>query len=209
MWLVAMLLRDRSITGRRRCGEGKQTSIKEINFAGLLVRCREGFLETCVTFTEFITTSLLGLDALLANSFTAPAGGYKEMVVQRKWNFLRIARNRVTTSNSCRSRVKLLIIIIRIVIGSTRPAFVCHSFSASTVCGDSNRVEAVGPWNGRSIRHSRWRVRATSSAGTACGHAIGRKFTSADVVGKRGRRSVDAIRRREGSGRRWWAESRR
>ena len=40
-------------------GKEKQTSIKEIDFAGLLVRGREGFLEACVTFSEFITSSLL------------------------------------------------------------------------------------------------------------------------------------------------------
>jgi hypothetical protein len=35
------------------------SSIKEIDFAGLLVRSREGFLETCVTFPELVAASLL------------------------------------------------------------------------------------------------------------------------------------------------------
>jgi hypothetical protein len=34
-------------------------SIKEIDFAGLLVRCRQGFLEACVTFPELVASSLL------------------------------------------------------------------------------------------------------------------------------------------------------
>jgi hypothetical protein len=34
-------------------------SIKEIHFAGLLVRRRESFLETCVTFPKLVASSLL------------------------------------------------------------------------------------------------------------------------------------------------------
>lgn len=81
IWLVANLLRNRSIIRRWWWGKGKQTSIKEINFASLLVRSREGFLETCITFPELVTSSLFWLDTLLANGFTAPNRDYKEMVV--------------------------------------------------------------------------------------------------------------------------------
>jgi hypothetical protein len=33
-------------------------SIKEIDFAGLLIRRREGFLETCITFPELVASPL-------------------------------------------------------------------------------------------------------------------------------------------------------
>jgi hypothetical protein len=55
--------------------EEKRTSIKEIDFAGLLVRSRESFLETCITFSKLVASSLLRLDALLANSLAAPEHG--------------------------------------------------------------------------------------------------------------------------------------
>ena len=90
----------------------KQTSIKEIDFAGLLVRCRAGFLETCITFPKLVTSSLLRLDALLANGFTAPKYRLLRDGLTGKRNFLRISGNRVTTSTSRWSRVKFLIIIV-------------------------------------------------------------------------------------------------
>ena len=46
-------------------------AVKDGYFACLLVRRREGFLEASVPFPEFVASSLLGLDALLANSFAA------------------------------------------------------------------------------------------------------------------------------------------
>jgi len=69
MWLVA---RTRV---SYRLGEKSQTvltSIKKGNLGSLLVRGGKGLLETRVAFPELVTTTLLRLDALLANGFAAP-----------------------------------------------------------------------------------------------------------------------------------------
>jgi len=47
------------------------TAVKDGNFACLLVGGREGFLETGIPFPELVASSLLGLDALLADCFAA------------------------------------------------------------------------------------------------------------------------------------------
>ena len=51
----------------------KLTAIEQRNFARLLVERGEGLLEACVTVSKLVTSSLLRLDALLADGLTAPA----------------------------------------------------------------------------------------------------------------------------------------
>jgi len=114
-------------------------AVKERDFASLLIRRWEGFLEAGIPFPELVASALLGLDALLANSFAA-----------------RVTRGRVVVSSNGSRFEFLVVVVIGIVVAPARPCTLVGSrASAGPIGGHSNRVEAVRAWDSSSIRDGR------------------------------------------------------
>jgi hypothetical protein len=114
-------------------------SIKQGDFASLLVRSWEGFLKTGIPFPELVASALLGLDALLANSFTA-----------------RVTRSRWIAASSNGSRFEFFVIfVVRVVVAPARPCTLVGGRTARPVGGHSNGVEAMRrAWDGSRVRDS-------------------------------------------------------
>lgn len=114
------------------------SSFKEGDFAGLLVRWGKRLFEARVPFPELIAPVLLGLNALLANSFAA-----------------RVTRGRVVVSSNGSRFELLVVVVIGIVVAPARPSLVSGT-GAGPVLWHSDGVVAMGSWNSGSVRNSGW-----------------------------------------------------
>ena len=146
------------------------TAIKDGDFACLLVGGREGFLEASVTFPELVASSLLGLDALLANSFAAG--------VTRS-----IGRGNGT------SRFEfLVVVVVRIVMSSrSRSLAPVDSASGGPIGRDRDGVKALRSGNGCVTGRG---VTSAASAEPARGEGIRRQFSATEIVGQHRRGDV-------------------
>jgi hypothetical protein len=112
-------------------------SFEEGDFASLLVRGGEGLFEARVPFPELIASTLLGLDALLANSFAA-----------------RVTRGRVVVSSN-ESRFKFLVVlVIGVVVAPARPSLVSRA-RTGPVWWHSDGVVTVRAGDGGGVGNSR------------------------------------------------------
>ena len=155
----------------------KLTSIENRDFACLLVRGREGFLETGIPFPEFVASSLLGLDALLAYCFAARVTGSIAGCCGKGSSGLEF----------------LIIVIVGLVLsgGSRRLAPVCGA-GGRPVSGHSDGVEALRPGYCGVIRRG---VSSAASAEPARWESIG-ELGTAQVVGQHRGRDVGELSRR-------------
>jgi len=149
----------------------KRTAIEEGDFAGLLVRRREGFLEAGIPFPELVASSLLGLDALLADCFAA-----------------RVTRRVVVGINWASGLEFLIIFVIGLVVGPRRLTLVRRARSGP-VGRHRNGVEALRAGN-RGVAGGR--TGSTAAADPARGEAV-RKLATAQVVRQHRGRDVGEI----------------
>jgi len=143
------------------------TTVKDGNFACLLVGAREGFLETSLTFPELVVFSLLGLDALFTNSFAAG--------VRRS-----IGRGNGT------SRFEFL--VVRLIMSSrSRSLAPVGSASGGPVGGDGDGVKALRSGNGCVTGRG---VTSTASAKSARWESMGGQFRVTEIVGQHRRGDI-------------------
>ena len=150
------------------------TTVKDGYFACLLVRRREGFLEASVPFPKFVASSLLGLDALLANSFAA---GVTRSIV---------------TGNGTSGLEFLIVVVFRFVLSSRSRIFAPMSCAGGRpIGGHSNRVETLRSWNGGVIGRG---VTSAAPAESARRQGIRRQLGTAEIIGQHRRRDVAELR---------------
>jgi len=140
-------------------------TVEQRDFAGLLVRRRKGLLEACVTVSELIATTLLGLDALLADSLATIVS--------------------VSTSGKRGGLEILVVVLIGVIVTPQATSPPVGTPDASAGGGGHDRIETVRPGNGRSVRErSGGRVGTTATAGPARGgwHTIGGELASREGV---------------------------
>jgi hypothetical protein len=82
MWLVASEMKSEDVGDR--CNGGL-TPVQQRDFARFLVGYRQYVLQASIAIAQLVATTLLGLDALLANLFAATLNHpvIKEMTNQR------------------------------------------------------------------------------------------------------------------------------
>ena len=155
----------------------KPTSIENRDFACLLVRGREGFLETGIPFPEFVASSLLGLDALLADSFAA-----------------RVTRSIASCCGKGSSGLEFLIVIVigLVLSGGSRRLAPVGGAGGRPVRGHSDGVETLRPGNCGVIGRG---VSSAASAEPARLESIG-ELSTAQVVGQHRGRDVGKLSRR-------------
>jgi hypothetical protein len=146
------------------------TAVKDGYFACLLVRGREGFLEASVTFPELVASSLLGLDALLANSFAAG-----------------VTRS-IGSGNGTSGLEFLVVVVFRFVLSSrSRSLAPVGCASGRPVGGHSDGVKALRSGNGCVTGRG---VAAAAPAESARRQSVRRQLCATEIVGQHRRRDV-------------------
>jgi len=116
--------------------------IEQGHFAGLLVRRGKGILEACIAIPKFVASSLLRLDALLANGLAAG----------------------ISASRVVLMRLEVIILLVAIIVAPASPAPV-RGTSAWAIRGRADGVEAMGSGDGGGVRNGGGRrVSATAAA---------------------------------------------
>jgi hypothetical protein len=141
---VLELLTDGVEVTKVACG-----AIEQRNLARLLVGRGEGLLETCITVSKLVTSSLLRLDALFADGLAA----------------------RVGASTDQGRRVELFVLLVTVIVAPADSPLVSSLCGTGGRCHD--RVIAMRPGNCRRVRDgSRGRLSTAAAAMTAGSRSV-------------------------------------